>query len=780
MRLSGFAFHLDRNGFRLPTEAEWTKAAAKNFDPAKSFNSSNSGYKAHTVCELEKDSTAFCDFSGNLLEWVNDFMGSFSGTIVSNFAGASSQNSIGERIVKGGNFRLDTASIHLYSRGDVYTVTVSSSADYVGFRLAKGAISNPTFLDESGKIANSPIQVLATAADILPYTGMTEAKLVFRNDLTENLAFIDYNVEPLSVTEIQDTLSVYHPDISPDGKYVAFCTGIEGIPGKSNVYVRRLDSIGSGLVKLDVESAAIPRFSVLDGDTVIIYVTDAGNNKESSTFSSQSTWEVPFANGQFGTPTKLFDGAYHDGISADIRLAVTGSKLLRAKIAGEGETLLNGGTDTIWYNGEQACNATLARDGSKQTAFLDFGSKTGRDFVGKSYAAHEYLLIVDSTGILQKALPAPSGYAFDHTEWAGEKSLVGTLTNSDGAHSKIILLSAKDSSYLSLAESDELWHPVLWTKSSPATTPDTLISSILDPDSAGQYYNSSGACPKAMDFRYKMELLWKYRDSANLVIFGSSRAYHGINPALFKKPAFGLNFATPANIISGSYAEFENYVLPHVKNLKAIIVAIDLDRGYNDGKNRNNMFYKAYKSYPGYVYDKNHGYWQDSVPKDLDLLTENSPGDNSYQKVRTHFGYRYLGSNSWGTPSIGEDSVWSDSDWSNYRQNFNLFTNMLQICQERNIAVIGVLIPLNPAYKETGAYGYRGLQRSKAVELIEELSALQKAYPNFYLMDENKMGDHDYTDEMACDHSHLSDAGATQLSKRLDSLITSMGIFEEK
>lgn len=288
-QLAGFAFHLDRDGFRLPTEAEWVKAAAKNFQFAKSFNNSNSGYKAHAVCGLEKDSTAFCDLSGNLMEWVNDFMGNLSDTTISNFAGAPSQNGIGERILKGGHFALDTASTRLYSRGDVYTVTAATSADYVGFRMAKGKIPNAAFLDESGKVAKTSIQIPAQSFDLNSFTGTSTAKLAFRNDLTGNLAFIDYSAETLAATEIEDTIDVYHPDISPDGNFVAFCTGLEGISGKSNLYVRRLDAQGSGLVKLDVESAAIPRFHILDGDTVIVYVTDAGNNKEASAFRSKST-----------------------------------------------------------------------------------------------------------------------------------------------------------------------------------------------------------------------------------------------------------------------------------------------------------------------------------------------------------------------------------------------------------------------------------------------------------------------------------------------------------
>ena len=122
--------------------------------------------------------------------------------------------------------------------------------------------------------------------------------------------------------------------------------------------MRDLNENGSNLVKLNVESAAIPRWRVLEnGDTVIVYVTDAGVNKYDATFMSNSTWQVPFANGKFGTPQKLFDGAYHDGVSDDNLLAVSGARLLRARVNDR---------DTIWYNGEQACNVSLSKDGEKQ------------------------------------------------------------------------------------------------------------------------------------------------------------------------------------------------------------------------------------------------------------------------------------------------------------------------------------------------------------------------------------------------------------------------------
>lgn len=186
---------------------------------------------------------------------------------------------------------------------------------------------------------------------------------------------------------------------------------------------------GASPIKLNVESAAIPRWYVKgSGDTSIVYVTDAGSNKEQASFMSQSTWLVSFSKNKFGTPRKLFDGAYHGGMDAEERLAVTGARLLRSRIANSGSTLTKMARDTIWYNEEQACNVSLAKDGSNRTLFLDFAGKTGVDFVGEKYGAHERLLVADSTGKLIQSVGAPQGYTFDHTEWVSNNRFDSNIT----------------------------------------------------------------------------------------------------------------------------------------------------------------------------------------------------------------------------------------------------------------------------------------------------------------------------------------------------------------
>lgn len=789
--LESFAFHPKTKAYRLPTEAEWVLAASQGWNPeSKSWNADNSGFRMHDVCSIGKDTLGFCDLAGNVKEWVNDWAGSFRDTTVTNYLGAPDGGDLGERVLKGGYFSDRASELNIVARGDEYTVEASSHADRIGFRLAFGAIPNPVWLDASGNVKGSIVTPLSNVATLKSYTGTYNIRLAFRNDVSGNLAYIDYGEGNLPVTEIDDTLEVYHPDISPDGKLVAFCTKPEGVSGKSSLYVRDLNAEGTNLKKLDVESAAIPRWRVLrNGDTAIVYVTDAGNNKDEAAFKGTSTWQVKFAGGKFGSPEKLFDGAFHGGISEDNTLAVTGARLLRARIADSGSTLAGKATSTIWYDTNQSCNASLAQDGSKRTLFLDFGGKPGRQFAHEDYDVHERILIADSNGNLLQSIKVPAGYTFDHTEWAGDgetSNIVATLTDVNGVHRKIVLTSPADSSTIELAEGDELWHPCLWVErkvkvpassgdSTSTETPEVGIDFELDPDSAGMYYNYSGANDHAHQWRYKMEFLWQYRDSADIAIIGSSHTYYGVAPLLFSSPHFAVNFAVSTNSNGGAYYHFSNYILPHLKKLKFVIHSLDIGQWTSAKKS---IFESAYRSYPGYVYDINHNFWKDSVPANLAKLTYNSLGDASTAKtLRPTRGFYAGAANSWGSenPSIA-DSTKMDTKEAEYRVNFNRLVDMIEKCSEKGIIFIGLITPQTPHLRNTGAFSLSGIRRSEASALISEIANLHDTYPNFFLMDENKMGDHDYTDDMAYDNHHLSALGAAQLTHRLDSLIQTLDI----
>ncbi|MFA6835336.1 MAG: TIGR02171 family protein [Fibrobacteraceae bacterium] len=772
--LDGFSSDLSRDAYRLPTEAEWTYAARPGWDPAGAgWTSGNSGYILHPGCVLARNGFGLCDMAGNVMEWTGDWMGAFSDTSVSDFAGAPGSESLGERVVKGGSYRNSAVNISLWSRGDIYAVTSSTHAGYVGFRLARGTVSNPSLYSagyvsvvagaadvSAGSLAGGYVSVVAGAADVRGLFGTFHAKLAFRDDETGNVAFVNFASSSPRAVEIADTLDCYHPDISPDGSKVAFSTKPEGISGTSVVYVRDLDASGSGLVRLGVASAAIPRWRVIGTDTSIVYVTSAAENSDEASWRSESTWEVPFGGGRFGSPRKLYGGSYNGGVSDDGTLAVSGARLLRAN---------SGGKESLWYGGEQACNASLEPESPKRTLFLDFGGQGGRDFSGTSYAAHAMLLVSDSSGNLSEMVPSPSGYTFDHTEWVhgAPGYAVLTIVNGAGMHSRVAVISTGDSSLRVLAEGDELWHPCLWVGKALSSDAE------LDFDSAGVYLESEKKIVgENYSLRYKMELLWEYYDSVEVAIIGSSRTLAAVKPFSITS-GFTVNFSHVPNDIYISEYFSSNYFLPLFSKLKVIVVSLDIDMWF---KKKNDDWNTYYAQNKGYIYDQNHLFWKDGVPRGLLDATKLSWGlsETWRSRINDSLGYVYVASAGWGTTvEIDRDSINNDEE-DRISDALAALENIISAANSYGVYVVGVILPLSPLYAETGAYGRYGLRRSRAVKLIETLKQIQSAYPNFKFMDENKYGSHDYTDEMAANWDHLSGIGANQFTARLDSLLKTL------
>ena len=813
--LNGFVFKPEVEAFRLPTEAEWIFTAGISFNVDKSWNADNSDAKVHEVCG-KQDENGLCDLLGNVTEWVNDWLGNFRDTSVTNYVGGVDGGNLGERVIKGGSYRTSTSDMNLYARGDVYTVTGASASDYLGFRLAYGKIENPVWLDASGSVVASNLSIVAGAKTISPILGTSKSKLVFRNDITGNLAFVDFRKVSPSVVEIKDTISVYHPDISPDGKRVAFCTGQEGISGASSLYVRDLSADGGNLVKLDVKSAAIPRWRVLEnGDTVIVYVTDAGNNKENDSFKSASTWQVKFANGKFGTPEKLFDGAYHGGISADESLAVTGARLLRARVASSGSNVKSKAVDTVWYGGEQACNASLNKT-SKRTLFLDFAGETGSKFVGSKYRTHERLLIANSDGKLVSSVAAPSGYTFDHSEWVlnDENVAVVTLTNADGAHQKIALVNTKDSSVTVLVEGEEIWHPCFWVSTSNSSEP-----SNWDADSVGVYASAGNQTNYLLS--HKMPMFWKLKDSVEFVGLGNSHMWADFDPSEMSVSAMNMG-VVPCDMHCIHYL-FENYVVNHAPKVKYVAVGLDIDLWYNIDHRMDINLCRG--DALGFVYDEKHEFYPDGVDDAfVNLVMENAV--DAAQSVIKQRGWYAASDNMGWADENGHVVIDPDSTWSNCLFNKNLanclvdedqntclskytmnvcmndvvdtnynkcladyglnqclgiFTgdidklkDLVRLAKERDIVVIGVVFPVSPEYKKTGAYSRHGMLRSHAKKILDEINEFAEGKSNFFVFDENKFGDHDYPSSMANDYDHLNKDGAKQFSKRLNEFVNSL------
>ena len=418
--LAGVQIHYERNGFRLPTEAEWEFAAREGTstipfphlrDSAEAQSYAwygiNSSNHTHPVGTLSPNKFGLYNMAGNVYDWTNDWKAPHCAMAVINPLGGAEPDDAFEKIIKGGSFRHDFYSLRPSRRSATYPTTLSSTAEYIGFRCARGAIPNGIFIS-SDTVALTLNSVDCALADLQPVAGTSQARLVFIN-ITNNLrtlCYIDFSKSFPYVHSFDDVNNVYVPTISPNGKYVAYSTrDDEGLSGAASAYVRSLDSLSTAPVKIPCDSAYVPRWWVdlAVKDTYLIYTNSSIDNTSGIWPSTQTSMIKMTGKNPVGVPQALTtDGSFHDGRSVSGQFIVTSYKglVMRDLVIHADRKLF-----VYPYNGKdagdpsQVCNASITPDTANfdRCLFLDFGSQQST-LIGSGYGIHEYIFMAEYPG----------------------------------------------------------------------------------------------------------------------------------------------------------------------------------------------------------------------------------------------------------------------------------------------------------------------------------------------------------------------------------------------
>ncbi len=131
----------DGVAYRLPTEAEWERAArgegsavfaGSDLAGEVAWTSENSDGTSHAVCAKRLNDYGLCDMSGNAAEWVSDWYGPYPGSVTDPAGPASGRF----RVQRGGAWfgYVDSATVSSRSRG-----VPDLSLLPVGLRLARSS-----------------------------------------------------------------------------------------------------------------------------------------------------------------------------------------------------------------------------------------------------------------------------------------------------------------------------------------------------------------------------------------------------------------------------------------------------------------------------------------------------------------------------------------------------------------------------------------------------------------------------------------------------------------
>lgn len=762
------------NGFRLPTEAEWFFAATggtgnlNQNEPYRTdrnqyeWNAMNSNGTLH-VPGSKKPLYELYDMIGNALEWTNDIMEKYPGGSFTNFIHTTSKNN-DQRVVKGGAYVYDPSYINPYRRLDVYDITSSSRLPYLGFRIAQGSFPDTSFSDTFWLNQESPqvFQTIASSQQLQNFSGST-GKLVFVGEKDKKIHYKDYSDPSGSIHTLSDTVNPYHPMISPDGKWVAYCTAMEGQSKPSQIYVRELKENSQILL---LGAGAIPRWWVnpTEADTFLVYASSAAGNQDSLAWLQSQTNIISFHNGAFGETNQLSQGNFHGGLSREGNILATAFPNMRIKYLTEQKTVMrfvsglnisSGGNGKPVEGSSQVCNLSMSTSNESRIAFLDFGYTQGNSsFTGDAYNVHYYLFLADSDGILQSKHAPP--LAFDEwtePEWTqGADYIVSTVSQQDDQANDIYLFSPQNQQFLHLLHGNGVMHPHFWFPKNPL--PWAM-------DSLGWYaYPEKGDRRKM--FAFKIPEFWKKHNQVEVMILGTSRMNS------FRVSAFSDYEAVNMAFNGATFTDMNNfssrYVLPHCPNLKAVILPIDPDfMVWPDSESWNDI-----SGTYGYLYDSAHSFWQDNLPEDVEeiLISHERPNMPNFTTEGTA-----LASNaSWGDPVFWRKDEW---DLSNplAQKNLSILEETIKAYSTKGIHTVGIIMPVNPAYSKMGYYSKYGTPNATVKKLTDFYDSIATANPYFHLMDEHRMGNHDYTDVDADNLDHLNNVGCDKLSTRiLDSL----------
>ena len=782
--LENLRINYNRLGYRLPTESEWEYCAKVGASPEFSADSlsdsvaikyawynANSGGKAHPVAQLLPNRWRIYDLAGNILEWTNDAKGPYPNVPVNDPLGAFALEDC-ERVVRGGAYSRSILNLLPVNRSDAYPVLPSAAQQYLGFRCVVGEINNGSYYDRGGSTISNPT-FYVTKSSFQNLVGSSHVKVAFIDvEGTQRiLTYIDFVSGNFHAYRYSRSADVNAPTISPDGEWVAFCTGNMGGQGVSSIFIQKLDSVGSGLTQLPDKNAFFPRWWVdpLSKDTFIVYASSAIFNAD-LLWNSTKTLIQKIAGGKpTGDPRSIVNnGSYYGGLSYSGRYLATGyPRLLMQDLQlGEVRRLFLGpanGKDA--GDSSQVCNVSISPDSTYEdrVMFLDFGCTKGSTIVGATYGQHQILFISDYSGKVLNWFWCPvSESSWDHPKWSNNSRFAIAIgVGADESHHSMYVIDLLKNASTEVLSGENMQEPYLWMDTCDLSTPAGGICF----DSIGRYNDPPSTFGEA-ELAQKLYLFWHSYDSIEIAFAGSSMVRYGIDPVEIKNyPSINMGFG--GGDFLGARSLIENYIVINCK--KIMLVAVSLDMGWLANPDADFTWKECASKTVGYKYDSNHQFWRNGLPSGfVDFVGES---DGTFNKS----GYTPAPSYGWGDnpPSVLGRTDWDFQD-SNYVKNMNHISEFINELSLKGVHVLFVNFPVSPNYRGTSSYSTWGPSWTTAATILDQVRALEAQYSNFHFYDANLNGNHDYTQAEFYDENHLSGAGAIKLTGRLNSVIDSI------
>jgi formylglycine-generating enzyme required for sulfatase activity len=807
--LENLTINYNRFGYRLPTEAEWeyacragtttdyywgSGAQAESAAVKYAWYTSNAGGYLQKVGKLKPNGNGLYDMSGNVSQWVDDWLDYYSDTAVTDPIGPSQLSQAeyeasGEyRPLRGGSYALPAAYLRSSCRKGPYWTNPDDVGEDIGFRVALGAFRPGASLPKIVPADTFPITLSCDETNLIEFIGASRIKIAFVIGAVghSRLVYLDLSQPDLHFQQCGRDSSVFGTSITPDGNFIAYSSNGEGSSSPCTTTVRRLDSLGSSPVR--IAGAYLPHFwaSPSSVDTIVIYSSGAADNSQSEWYT-EKTYSRQFQGGSFGAVPTLMTplGSYHGGLSSDGRFLGTGYKIGRAVDLQMQQYNTLYDTNIFYfcypYNGysdsarPQLCNLQMSPSIAEpgEALFLDFGDPTVNTLVGKSYGLHQILwvcnLLLLTPQQVEKWFEKPSGFeTWEYPRWSNNSLFTIAITYpASGSTEAVYLIRNTDSAYLQVATGQNLSCPALWID-------PTQVSEVQDSFPWFGAYDLPACNAGGNIFAQKLRLFWHFRQAPSVIAIGSSPIYYGFTPSAMAERT--LNVASVASTPITDAVLSQEYLLPFAgPGLKVLL--FDLFPGF--------LNVNGLTTFPqldgveqslGWQSDSQHNFYRSGLPSQVMAKASAFTPSVSWTGLDSSgFLLSPPVGGGWGVPLFDFAGDYNVTDPA-VQTSLGYIAALGDSAAAHNIHLILVYMPENPGYDSVtyndtlfiGRYGPSVATYNNLVAWIDSLTQ-QNSHVHFW--DANNYGHHDFLDSEALDCSHLNYKGGMRIAAKLDSLI---------
>jgi uncharacterized repeat protein (TIGR02543 family) len=363
-----------KNGYRLPTEAQWEYAAKGGSTPGNytyagsntigdvAWYSGNSGSKTHEVGKLAPNGLGLCDMSGNVWEWCWDWYGGYEDKDQTDPVGAATD---GYRVMRGGNWYDSAEAARLVIRGS-YNPSIGESNN--GFRLVRmgtGEIVTPnthlvTFNTDGGSTV-SPVTVTSGNKISAP-TAPTKSGYTFDNWYKDSGLTTLWNFNTDTVTSNITLYAKWNinetpPTVIPSAGYFTDTDYAQNKIGGTISWQPPSDTGGISGYRIYWGQSQTQKLS---GNTTVIYETNgpataAQNVTNDTSLPSGAAWFLVYSYNQYG------DSASCLAVSIVDAIPISGSFGVFT-VSGNGSVSYSANQLTIRSAGDYTISGTSTND----------------------------------------------------------------------------------------------------------------------------------------------------------------------------------------------------------------------------------------------------------------------------------------------------------------------------------------------------------------------------------------------------------------------------------